>query len=158
MLKLGFNSTWTERFQVYKLDEKWKRDQRSNCQHPLDHGKREGVPEKHLLLLHWYTKAFDCVDHSKLWKVLEEMRIPDDLTCLLRNLYASQEATVRARHGTRNWGKIRKGVHQACILSPCLFNFYAEYIMRSTRLMSHKLEGRLPGEIRTTSDVQIISP
>ena len=75
-----------------------------------------------------YTKAFDCVDHNKLWKILQEMEIPDLLTCLLRNLYADQEATVRTGHGTE-WFQIGNGVRQGCILSPCLFNFYAEYIM-----------------------------
>ena len=69
-----------------------------------------------------YAKAFDCVDHNKLWKILKEVGIPDNLTCLLRNLYAGQEATVRIGHGTTNWFQIRKGVHQRCILSPCLFN------------------------------------
>ena len=81
-----------------------------------------------------YAKAFDCVDHNKLWKILKEMRIPDHLTCLLRNLYAGQEATVRTRHGTTDWFQIGKGVHQGCILSPCLFNFYAEYSMRNAGL------------------------
>ena len=81
-----------------------------------------------------YTKAFDCVDHNKLWKILKEMRISDHLTCLLRNLYAGQEATVRTRHGTTDWFQIGKVVCQGCILSPCLFNFYAEYIMRNTGL------------------------
>ena len=74
------------------------------------------------------TKALVCVDHNKLWKILKEMGIPDHLTCLLRNLYADQEATVRTRHGPTDWFQIRKGVRQGCILSPCLFNFYAEYI------------------------------
>ena len=74
-------------------------------------------------------KAFDCVDHNKLWRILKEMGIPDQHTCLLRHLYAGQEATVRTRHGTTDWFQIGKGVHQACILSPCLFNSYAEYIM-----------------------------
>ena len=77
-----------------------------------------------------YTKAFDHVDHNKLWKILQEMRIPDHLPCLLRNLYAGQEATVRTEHGTTDWFQIRKGVCQGCILSLCLFNLYAEYIMR----------------------------
>ena len=81
-----------------------------------------------------YAKAFDCVDHNKLWKILQEMGILDHLTCLLRNLYAGQEATVRTGHGTTDWFQIRKGVHQGCILSPCLFNFYAEYIMRNAGL------------------------
>ena len=81
-----------------------------------------------------YAKAFDCVDHSKLWKILRRVGIPDHLTCLLRNLYAGQETTVRTRHGTTDWFQIGKGVCQACILSPCLFNLYAEYIMRNTGL------------------------
>ena len=76
-----------------------------------------------------YAKAFDCVDHNKLWKILQVMGIPDYLACLLRNLYAGQEATVRTRHGTTNGFQIEKGVHQGCILSLCLFNLYAEYIM-----------------------------
>ena len=80
------------------------------------------------------AKAFDCVDHNKLWKILKEMGIPDHLTCLLRNLYARQEATVRTGHGTIDWFQIEKGVLQGCILSPCLFNLYAEYIMRNAGL------------------------
>ena len=85
-------------------------------------------------LLILYAKAFDCVDHNKLWKILQEMGIPDHLTCPLRNLYAGKEATVRTGHGTTDWFQIGKGVHQGCILSPCLFNFYAEYIMRNAGL------------------------
>ena len=81
-----------------------------------------------------YAKAFDCVDHNKLWKILQEMGIPDHLTCLLRNLYAGQEATVRTGHGTTAWYQIGKRVCQGCVLSPCLFNLYTEYIMRNARL------------------------
>ena len=81
-----------------------------------------------------YAKAFDCVDQNKLWKILKEMGIPDHLTCLFRNLYAGQEATVRPEHGTTDWFQIRKGVYQGCILLPCLFNLYAEYIMRNAGL------------------------
>ena len=81
-----------------------------------------------------YTKALDCVDHNKVWKILKEMGIPDNLTCLLRNLYAGQEATVRTGHRTTDWFQIGKGVRQVCILSPCLFNLYAEYIMRNAGL------------------------
>ena len=105
-----------------------------------------------------YAKAFDCVDHNKLWKILQEMGIPDHLTCLLRNLYAGQEATVRTGHGTTDWFQIGKGVCQDCILSPCLFNLYAEYIMRNLCWMKHKLESRLLGEISITSDMQMIPP
>ena len=93
------------------------------------------------------ARAFDCVDHNKLWKILKEMGIPDHLTCLLRNLYASQEATVRTGHGTTDWFQIGKGIHQGCILSLCLLAW-----------KKHKLESRLPGEISITSDMQMISP
>ena len=81
-----------------------------------------------------YAKAFDCMDHNKLWKILKDMGIPDHLTCLLRNLYAGQEATVRTGHGTTDWFQIGKGVYQGCILSSCLFNSCAEYIMRNAGL------------------------
>ena len=102
-----------------------------------------------------YAKAFDYVDHNKLWKILKEMGIPDHLTCLVRNLYVGQKATVRTGHGTTDWFQTGKGVHQGCILSPCLFNFYAEYIMRNAGWMKHKLESKLPGEISITSDMQM---
>ena len=111
-----------------------------------------------------YAKAFDCVDHTNLWKILKEIGIPDHLTCLLRNLYAGQDATVRTGHGTTDWFQIGKGVHQGCILSPCLFNLYAEYIMRNAGLgetldwKKRKLESRLPGEISITSDMQMTPP
>ena len=105
-----------------------------------------------------YAKAFDCVDHNKLWKILIEMGIPDHLTCLLRNLYAGQEATVRSGHRTTDWFQIGKGVHQGCILSPRLFNFYAEYIMRNTGLEETQLESRLLGEISIISDMQMTPP
>ena len=101
-----------------------------------------------------YAKAFDCVDHKKLWKILKEMGIPDHLTCLLRNLYSGQEATVRTGHGTTDSFQIGKGVRQGSILSPCLFNLYAEYVMRNAGLE----EARLPGEISITSDMQMTPP
>ena len=81
-----------------------------------------------------YAKAFDCVDHNKLWKILTEMGIPDHLTCLLRNPYSGQEASIRTGHGTTDWFQIGKGVRQGCLLSPCLFYLYTEYIMRNTGL------------------------
>jgi len=105
-----------------------------------------------------YAKAFDCVDHNKLWKILKEMGIPDYLICLLRNLYAGQKATVRTGHGTTDWFQIGKGVCQGCILSPCLFNLYAEYIMRKLGWRKHKLESRLPGGISVASDMQMTPP
>ena len=101
----------------------------------MDHGKSKRVPEKNIYFRFiGYAKAFDCVDHKKLWKILKEMGILEHLACLLRNLYAGQEAPVRAGHGTTDWFQIGKGVHQGCILSPCLFNLYAEDITRNTRL------------------------
>ena len=100
-----------------------------------------------------YAKAFDCVDHNKLWTILKEMGIPDHMTCLLRNLYAGQEATVRTGHETTDWFQIRKGVHQGCNLSPCLFNSYVEYIMRNTGLEEAqagiKIAGRDINNLRT---------
>ena len=105
-----------------------------------------------------YTKAFDCVDHNKLWKILKEMGIPDHLTYLLRNLYAGQEATVRTRHGTTDWFPIGKGVRQGCILSPCLFSLYAEYIMRNAGLNEAQAGIKFAGEISITSDMQMTPP
>ena len=92
-----------------------------------------------------YAKAFDCVGHNKLWKILQEMGIPEHLTCLLRNLYAAQEATVRTGYGTADCFQIGKGVRQGCILSPCLFNFYAEYIMRNAALEEAKAGIKIAG-------------
>ena len=106
-----------------------------------------------------YAKAFACVDHHKLWKILKGMGMPDLPTCLLRNLYAGQEATARTGYGTTDLFQIGKGVLQGCILSPCLFNFYAEYISPEVLgWRKHKLESRLPGEISVTSDMQIPPP
>ena len=104
-----------------------------------------------------YAKAFDCVDNNKL-ETLKDMGIPDHLTCLLRNLYAGREATVRTGHGMTDWFQIRKGLRQGCILSPCLFNLYAEYLMRNSDWKIYKLESRLPGEMSTTSDMQKTPP
>ena len=98
------------------------------------------------------------MDHNKLWKILQEMGIPEHLTCLLRNLYADQEATVRTRHGTTDWFQIGKGVYQGCIFSACLFNVYAEYIMQNAGLEEAQLESSLLGEISITSDMQIHHP
>ena len=92
-----------------------------------------------------YAKAFDCVDHKKLWKILKEMGRPDHLTCLLSNLYAGQEATVRTGHGTMDWFRTWKGVYQGCILSPCLFNLYAEYIMRNAGLEEAQAGTKIAG-------------
>ena len=108
-----------------------------------------------------YAKAFDCVDPNKLWKILREMGIPDHLTCLLRNPYAGQEAIVRSGHGTTDWFQIGKGVRQGCILSPCLFNFYAEYIMRNAGLEeAHdgiKIAGRNINNLRYADDTTLMA-
>ena len=93
--------------------------------------KQESSRKTSISALLTMPKAFDCVDHNKMWEILKEMGIPDHLGCLLQNLYAGQEATVRTGHGTTDCFQIEKGVHQGCILSPCLFKFYAEYIMRN---------------------------
>ena len=98
----------------------------------MDHRKNKRIPKNFCFLD--YAKAFDCVYHSKLWKILKEKEIPYHLTCLLRNLYEGQEATVRTGHGATDWFQIRKGVRQGCTLSLCLFNLYAEYIMRNAGL------------------------
>ena len=98
------------------------------------------------------------MDYNKLWEILKEMGIPDHLTCLLRNLYAGEEARVRTGHGTTDWFQIGKGVHLGCVLSPCLFNLYAENIMRNAGLEETQLESRLPGEISITSDMQMTPP
>ena len=100
----------------------------------MDHRKRKTIPEKIYFCFIDYAKAFDCVDHSKLWKILKELEIPEHLTCLLRNLYAGQEARVRPGHGTMDCFQIGKVVRQGCISSPCLFNLYLEYIKRNVRL------------------------
>ena len=98
------------------------------------------------------------MDHNKLWKILKEMEIADHFTCLLRNLYAGQEATVRIRHGTTDWFQIGKGIHQGCVLSLCLFNIYAEYIIQNAGLDESTLQSRLPEEISITSDMQMTLP
>ena len=118
----------------------------------VDHQKSKRVPEKHLFD---YTKAFDCVDHNKPWK------IPDHLTCLLRNLYAGQEVTVRTGYETADWFQIGKGVCQDCILSPCLFNLYSEYIMQNARLdetqVRIKIAGRNSNNLRYADDTTLMA-
>ena len=108
-----------------------------------------------------YAKDFDCVDHNKRWKILKEMGIPDHLTCLLRNLYVGQEATVRTGHGTTDWFQIGKGICQGCILSPCLFSLYAEYIMRNVGLDESqagiKIAGRNINNLRYADDTTLMA-
>ena len=143
-------------FQMFKLD--LEKAEEPEIKLPTSTGssqKQESSRKNIYFFFIDYTKAFGCVDHNKLWKILKEMGVPDQLTYLLRNLYAGQEATVRTGHGTTDWFQIGKGVCQGCILSSCLFNLYAEYIMRNAGLEEAQLESRLPGEISITSDMQM---
>ena len=120
--------------------------------------KQESLKKKIYFCFIDCAKAFDRVDHNKLWKILQEMRIPDHLTCLLRNLYAGQEATVRPEHGTTDWFQIGKGVCQGCILSPCLFNLYAECIMRNAGQEEAQAGIKIAGRNIITSDMQTTPP
>ena len=144
---------------MFKLD--LEKSEESNCQHLLDHRKRNRVQKNIYLCYIDYAKAFECVDHNKLWKILQEMGIPDHLTCLLRNLYAGQEATVRTGHGTTDWFQIGKGIRQGCIFSSCLFNFYAEYIMRNSELKEAqagiKIAGRNINHLRYADDTTLMA-
>ena len=139
-----------ENFQMYKLDL-GKVEEPEIKMPTLIEKTREFQKNIYFCFIN-YAKAFDCVDHNKL-EILKEMGLPDHLTCLLRSLYADQEATVRTGHGTKNWFQTGKGVRQGCILSPCSFNSFAEYIMRNAGWMKYKLESRLPGKISITSDM-----
>ena len=119
-------------FQMFKLD--LEKAEEPEIKLPISAGSLKKQEFQKNICFIDYAKAFDCVDHDKLWKILKEMGIPDHLTCLLRNLYAGREATVTTGHGTIDWFQIRKGIHQGCVLSPCLFNLCAEYIMRNAGL------------------------
>ena len=127
----------------------------------LDHRKNKSVPENIYFCFTDYAKSFYCVDHNKLWKILKETGIPGHLTWLLRNLYASQEVTVRTGHGTTDWFQVGKGVHQGCILSPCLFNLYAEHIMRNAGLdeaqAGIKIAGRNINNLRYADDTTLMA-
>ena len=123
-----FTTPWTAAYQAppsmgFSRQEYW-----SGVPLPFPEKAREFHKNIHFCFID-YANVFDCVDQNKLWKILQEMGIPDHLTCLLRNLYAGQKATVRTRHEKMDWFQRGKGVGQGCILSPCLFNFYSEYIM-----------------------------
>ena len=148
-------------FQMFKLDlEKGKgtRDQIANIRWIIEKAREF---QENIYCFIDYAKAFDCVDHNKLWKILKEMGILDHLTFLLRNLYAGQEATVRTGHGTTDWFQIGKRVCQGCILSSCLFNFYAEYIMRNAGLdeaqAGIKIAGRNINNLRYTDDTILMA-
>ena len=145
---------WTENFQMFKLDLEKAEELEIKLPTSIGSSKKTREFQKNICFID-YTKAFDCVDHNQLWKILEEMGIPDHLTCLLKNLHAGQEATVRTGHGTTDWFQTGKGVHQGCLLSLCLFNLHAEYIMLIAGLDEAELESRFPGEISITSGMQM---
>ena len=150
---------WTVNFQMFKLV--FEKAEEPDIKLPTSAGswkKAREFQKNTYFCFTDYAKSFDCVDHKKLWKILKEMGIPDHLICLLRNLYAGQEATVRTGHGTTDWFQIGKGVCQGYILSPCLFNFYAEYIMRNAGLEEAQAGIRLPGEVPITSDMHLTPP
>ena len=148
-------------FQMFKLVLEKTEEPEIKLPNLLDHGKRREFKKNIYFCFIDYAKAFDCVDHSKLWKILREMGIPDHLTGLLRNLYAGQEATVRTGHGTTDWFQIGKGVRQGCILSPCLLNLYVEYIMRNTGLdeaqAGIKTAGRNIDNLRYADDTTLMA-
>ena len=151
----------TVNFQMSSWILKRQRNQRSNCQHLLDHRKSKRVPEKHLFLLYWLCQSLWLCGSQQTVENSKEMGIPDHLTCLLRNLYADQEATVRIGHGTTDWFQIGKGAHQGYILSLCLFNLYAEYIMRNTGLEESqiwiKIAGRNINNLRYADDTTLMA-
>ena len=131
MLKIpkAWLKQYTENFQMFKLDLEKAEEPEIKLPTSVGSLKKHKFQKNIYFCFIDYAKTFDCEDHDKLWKILKEMELPDLLTCLLRNLYAGQEATVRTGHGKTDWFQIGKGVLQSCILSPCLFNLYAEYIM-----------------------------
>ena len=130
--KPGFSNSCIMNFQVFKLVLEKAEEPEIKLPTSAGSWKKQESSRKNISFCFIdYAKAFDCVDHNKLWKILKEMGIPNHLTCLLKNLYAGQEATIRTGHGTTDLFQIGKGVSQGCILSPCLFNLYAKYIMRN---------------------------
>ena len=161
--KPGSNSMWTVNFQMFKLVLERQGNQRSNCQHLLDNQKSKRVPENHLFLLYWLCQnlwLWITINRGKFFKRWE-YQTTDHLTCLLRNLYAGQEATVRTGHGTTDWFQIGKGVCHGCLLSPCLFNLYAEYITRNAGLKKAeagiKIAGRNINNLGYADDSTLIA-
>ena len=145
----------------HKLPDAQEKAEEPEIKLPTSTGssKKQESSEKHLFLLYWLCQSL-CVDHSKLWKTLKEMGIPDHLTCLLRNLYAGQEATIRTGHGTTDWFQIRKGACQGCILSPCLFNLYAKCIMKKCQAewsTSWNQDGRNINNLRYADDTTLMA-
>ena len=154
-------NTWTVNFQMFKLDLEKAEEPEIKLPTSIGSLKKARDFQKNIYFCFIdYTKAFDCVNHNKLWKILKEMRIPDHLTCLLRNLYASQEATVRTVHGTTDWFQIGKRVRQGCMLLPCLFNLFAEYILWNARLdeaqAGIKISGRNINNLRYADNITLM--
>ena len=149
---------WTVNFQMFKLILEKAEEPEIKLQTLVGLSKKQEFQKNIYFCFIDYAKAFDCVDHNKLWKSLKQMGIPDHLTCLLRNLYASQEATVRTGHGTTDWLQIRKRVHQGCKLSPFLFNLYAEYIMWNFRLDEAQAGIKIARRNIIVSDMQMTPP
>ena len=159
--KPGFNSMWTMNFQMIKLVLEKSEEPEMKLQISTGSLKQQEFQKNIYFCFIDYAKAFDCVDSNKLWKILQEMGIPDHLTYLLRNLYASQEATIRTGHGTTDWFQTGKGVCQGCILSLCLFNLYVEYIMRNAGLdeaqAGIKSAGRNINNLRHADDITLMA-
>ena len=149
---------WTLNFQMFKLV--LEKAEEPEIKLPTSPGswKQQEFQKNIYFWFIDYAKAFNCVDHNKLWKILKETGLQDHLTCLLRNLYASQEATVRTGHGPTDWFQIGKGVCQGCILSLCLFSFCAEYIMRNAGLEETQAGIKIAGRNSITADMQMTPP
>ena len=147
-------------FQMFKLDLEMSEEPAIKLPTSIVSSKKQESSRKNIYFID-YAKDFDCVDHNKLWKILKEMGIPDQLTCLLRDLYAGQEATVRTGHGTTDWFQIGKGIRQGCTLSHHLFNLYAEYIMRNAGLdeaqAGIKIAGRNINNLRYSDDTTLMA-
>ena len=154
--KRGFNSMWTKNFQMFKLDLETAKKPEIKLPTSVGSLEKQESSRKTSALLTMPKPLTVWITTN--WKILQEMGVLDNLTCLLRNLYAGQEATVRIGHGTTDWFQVGKRIHQDCMLSPCLFNFYAEYIMEMPGWMKHKLELRLLGEISIISDMWMTPP
>jgi len=153
---------WIVNFQMFKLVLEKSEEPEIKLLTSTESSKKQVCSRKNIYFCFTdYAKAFDCVDHNKLWKSLKEMGIPEHLTCLLRNLYAGQEATVTTIHGTTDWFQIRKGICQGCILSPCLFNLYAEYLMWNAGLDEAqaviKISGRNINNLIYTDDTTLMA-
>ena len=150
---------WTMNFQMFKLDLEKSEEPEIKLPTSIGLSKKQESSRNIYFCFIDYTKVFDCVDHHKLWKILKQMGIPDHLTCFLRNLCAGQEATVRTGHGKTDWFQIGKGVLQGCVLSPCLFNLYAKYIMWNARLDEAqariKIAGRNIKNLRYADDTTL---